>query len=96
MQMNYTVDESCVPKVLGGWRWKPTQLNMRKSSWTNYFPRRIQGKEVIVKAENGCAVKLVPTPSQKDKPRKPGSARGQIWMADDFDEPLDDFAPYME
>jgi hypothetical protein len=23
--------------------------------------------------------------------REPGSARGQIWMADDFDAPLEDF-----
>ena len=32
------------------------------------------------------------------KPRAPlGFARGEsgIWMADDFDEPLDDFADYM-
>ncbi len=55
-----------------------------------------QGKTVVIKAENGRAVKLVPTPTKLTKPRKPGSARGKIWMADDFDEPLDDFAPYME
>lgn len=30
------------------------------------------------------------------KPRKPGSAAGQIVMAPDFDEPLDDFKEYME
>ncbi len=30
------------------------------------------------------------------QPRKPGSAAGQIWMAPDFDEPLDDFKEYME
>ncbi len=28
---------------------------------------------------------------QANPPRQPGSARGQIWMADDFDAPLDDF-----
>ena len=27
--------------------------------------------------------------------RKPGSARGQISMGDDFDDPLDDFRDYM-
>lgn len=55
-----------------------------------------KGKTVVIRAENGRAVKLVPTPAKLTKPRKPGSARGKIWMADDFDEPLDDFAPYME
>jgi len=26
--------------------------------------------------------------------RQPGSAKGQIWIADDFDAPLDDFKDY--
>lgn len=26
--------------------------------------------------------------------REPGSAHGQVWMADDFDAPLDDFKDY--
>lgn len=29
-----------------------------------------------------------------DQPREPGSAKGQIWMAEDFDAPLDDFKDY--
>ena len=24
-----------------------------------------------------------------------GAAKGKVWMADDFDQPLDDFAEYM-
>jgi antitoxin (DNA-binding transcriptional repressor) of toxin-antitoxin stability system len=42
-------------------------------------------------------IKLVVVPSQ-DRPRyrKAGSAKGQIWMSDDFDEPLEDFKEYME
>lgn len=27
-------------------------------------------------------------------PREPGSARGQVWMAPDFDAPLEDFKDY--
>ena len=27
-------------------------------------------------------------------PRQPGSARGQVWMAPDFDAPLEDFRDY--
>jgi hypothetical protein len=30
------------------------------------------------------------------KVRKAGSAKGQIWISDDFDEPLEDFREYME
>jgi Protein of unknown function (DUF2281) len=29
------------------------------------------------------------------KRRQAGSARGEIWMAADFDEPLEDFKDYM-
>ena len=31
---------------------------------------------------------------KNQKPRQPGSAKGLIWMADDFDAPLDDFKDY--
>ena len=55
-----------------------------------------KGKTVLIAAENGRAVKLVPTPIKAKKPRKAGSARGQVWMSDDFDDPLEDFADYME
>jgi len=54
-----------------------------------------KGKTVVITAENGWAVKLVPTQVRADKPRKAGSARGQVWMSDDFDDPLEDFADYM-
>ncbi len=55
-----------------------------------------KGKTVVITAENGWAVQLVPTPIKAKKPRKAGSARGQVWMSDDFDDPLEDFAEYME
>jgi hypothetical protein len=32
----------------------------------------------------------------KKGPRTLGTAEGQIWIADDFDAPLDDFKEYME
>ena len=55
-----------------------------------------KGKTVVITAENGWAVQLVPTPIRAKKPRIAGSARGQVWMSDDFDDPLEDFADYME
>ena len=54
------------------------------------------GKTILIEAENGRAVKLVPASIKPVKSRKPGSARGKIWMAEDFDDPLDDFDEYME
>lgn len=32
--------------------------------------------------------------NQLRQPRQPGSARGQVWMADDFDAPLSDFKDF--
>ena len=55
-----------------------------------------KGKTIVITAENGRAVQLVPTPIRAKKPRKAGSARGEIRMSDDFDDPLEDFADYME
>lgn len=34
-------------------------------------------------------------PEKRRKKRKAGSAKGMFVMADDFDEPLEDFAEYM-
>lgn len=49
------------------------------------------GEEVIVMKENKPVVKIVPLKPAK---RKPGTGRG-IWMAPDFDAPLDDFREHM-
>ena len=36
-----------------------------------------------------------PVHTDQKKEREFGCAKGQFWMADDFDEPLEDFADYM-
>lgn len=53
------------------------------------------GKTVLILDDDDRAVQLVPVTGDT-KPRKAGSARGQIKMAPDFDEPLPDFDEYME
>ncbi len=50
------------------------------------------GAEVVIAEESGTAVRLVPV-ERESRPRF-GSARGMFTMSDDFDEPLEDFAPY--
>jgi antitoxin (DNA-binding transcriptional repressor) of toxin-antitoxin stability system len=50
------------------------------------------GGEVVIEGESGTAVRLVPV-ERKGRPRF-GSARGMFTMRDDFDAPLEDFAPY--
>ena len=39
---------------------------------------------------------LAPEPEAPGRrPSLSGAMKGQIWMSDDFDEPLDDFKEYM-
>ena len=53
----------------------------------------LRGEEIIITKGDRSVVKLMPT--QPVKNRQPGSAKGQVWMSDDFDEPLEDFKDYM-
>ncbi len=54
------------------------------------------GDEVIITENNQPVAKLVLTELKKQWPCKAGSAKGKIWMAPDFDEPLEEFKEYME
>ena len=53
----------------------------------------LRGEEVAIVKDDKSAVKLTPTTSTKS--RQPGSAKGMVWMSDDFDEPLEEFKDYM-
>ena len=52
------------------------------------------GEEVVISRGDGGDFRIVPVLKTERRPRQFGSARGLIHMSDDFDEPLDDFAPY--
>ena len=52
----------------------------------------LRGEEVMITKGDRALIKLTPTTPAKS--RQPGSAKGQIWMSEDFDEPLDEFKDY--
>jgi antitoxin (DNA-binding transcriptional repressor) of toxin-antitoxin stability system len=54
------------------------------------------GEEVVITENNQVVAKLARTEPNQHWPCKAGSARGKVWMAPDFDAPLDDFKEYME
>ena len=58
----------------------------------------MRGEEVAITQYNQPVVKLVgiPPANKKRWPSKAGSAKGMVWMSDDFDEPLEEFKEYME
>ena len=53
------------------------------------------GEEVAIVLDQQSAVRLTYVQTPQNRPRF-GSAKGQIWMADDFDEPLEEFRKYTE
>jgi len=60
-----------------------------KESLAELVEQALQGETIFLGEEEQPLVRLVPTavPSRK---RIPGLNRGEIWMSDDFDEPLPD------
>jgi prevent-host-death family protein len=72
-----------------------TQWNVAeaKARFSELVKKAISGEEVVIARDNRPLLRLVPlvTPGGK---RKPGSARGRIWMAADFDRTPPDFDDY--
>ena len=64
-----------------------------KSRFSELIRKAMVGEEVIIAKDNKPVVKLVPlvTPGRQ---RKPGSAKGRIWLARDFDATPADFHDY--
>jgi len=54
----------------------------------------LKGEDVFIRRDKESIVQLVPVTEIKRQP-KFGSAKGMIIMSDDFDDPLEDFEPYM-
>jgi antitoxin (DNA-binding transcriptional repressor) of toxin-antitoxin stability system len=55
----------------------------------------LSGEEIIITQNQQPILKLTQF-LQSPKRRQRGSAKGQIWISPDFDEPLEDFREYME
>lgn len=51
--------------------------------------------EVVITQDRRPLVRIIDAREPQRLPRQPGSAKGLIAIADDFDEPLEDFRDYM-
>lgn len=65
-----------------------------KAHFSELVQKAMLGEEVVIAKDNKPLLKLVPLEKPK-QPRKPGSARGQVWMAPDFDASPADFKDYV-
>ena len=61
------------------------------------FDAAMRGEEILVTAngELNATIQFVPRVTDERRPQF-GSAKGRIWMSDDFDAPLEEFKEYME
>ena len=74
------------------------QVNIHeaKTHLSRLIQAALNGKQVIIARGNKPVVRLEVLPQARSS-RRIGNAKGLILsMADDFDEPLDDFKEYME
>jgi len=72
------------------------QVNIQEAQ-TNFLAlmsRVFGGEEIVILRDEKPVAKLVPLNGFKSR-RRLGTAKGKIKIADDFDEPLEDFREYM-
>ena len=74
-----------------------TQLDITqaKADISEILDLAIKGEEIVITQDNKPVAKISPI-APVLRPLKRGSAKGKVWMSDDFDEPLEDFKEYME
>ena len=61
-----------------------------KARFSELVQKAVSGEEVVIARDNRPLLRLVPLGASAGK-RKPGSARGRVWMAADFDRTPEDF-----
>ncbi len=77
------------------WRAKDTRLE--RDVAVKLLPEdyaAVSGEEVVIARDNRPLLRLVPLPPVGGR-RQPGSAKGRIWMALDFDRTPEDFEDYV-
>jgi prevent-host-death family protein len=65
-----------------------------KAHFSELVQKAMLGEEIVIAKGNKPVLKLVPLEKSK-QPRKPGSAKGKIWMAEDFDAIPEGFEDYV-
>jgi prevent-host-death family protein len=73
---------------------KAFNIHEAKARLSELVEKAMLGEEVIIAKGNKPVAKLTAFKPPKTQ-RVPGSAKGKVWIAPDFDEPLDDFKDYM-
>jgi antitoxin (DNA-binding transcriptional repressor) of toxin-antitoxin stability system len=73
-------------------------IEVAQATLSELIHRLTPGEELVITENDKPVARLVPTVAEAPtKPRQLGTMRGTVlYMAPDFDAPLDDFKEYME
>jgi prevent-host-death family protein len=63
-----------------------------KARFSELVEKAASGEEIVIARDHKPVAKLVPV--RTHQPRVPGSAKGEVWIAPDFDEIPEDFHNY--
>lgn len=63
-------------------------IHQAKTQLSKLVEEAAQGEEIIIAKAGKPIAKLVPLEKTERKSRTPGGMKGQIWMAENFDEPM--------
>jgi PIN domain nuclease of toxin-antitoxin system/antitoxin (DNA-binding transcriptional repressor) of toxin-antitoxin stability system len=66
-----------------------------ESHIADVFEDVLRGEEIILTDHDKPVVKVIPYTSGNEPRGLIGSAKGKIWMADDFDETPEEFEEYL-
>lgn len=66
-----------------------------KAKLSQLIDQALRGEEVIIARDNKPLLRLVPLASVLEAPRVPGTARGEVVIAADFDDIPEDFEDYL-
>lgn len=69
----------------------PVNVHEAKTQFSKLLAQVQRGKEVVIAKAGKPVARLIPYTAPKRRIAPPGSMAGQgFWIADDFDEPIDD------
>jgi len=74
-----------------------TTISVAKDQLEDLIDAARRGEEVVITTNDGDDEEIriiVSRPEDVPPYRKAGSAKGEIWISDDFDEPLEEFEAY--
>jgi prevent-host-death family protein len=64
-----------------------------KARFSSLIRKAMAGEDVVIARDNKPIIKLQPV-RRSSRRRKPGSAKGRVWVSRDFGAVLKDFAEY--